>query len=286
MDFIEDVKNIRKGNIYYTTDTSIFKTMPVGNRTTSNSYVDELIERIRRKPLKMVIMVNRNFEIIEGQHRVKAVTFLNEEYKESGKPLVEIGFVVCENYGPGECLEYNGKRRNWTNSNTLKSKCDLGDVNYIIYDEFTKKYNLPHKELLSVLSGKEYGKKISDSFKNGLFVVGDIDQAHREAQMITEIVETNMIPLGVKSQPLGVYSTALQKIIRHEKYKHEDMINKLKMTYESRKEPLPKMGDTTGPILELEEIFNKYKRESDRVEFISVADKNKYILKNARKLVS
>jgi hypothetical protein len=266
---------------YHTTDLSIFKIMPKGNREIVPTHVNELERRFRRNILDVVIMVNERYEIIDGQHRYTALLRINKERVEAGLEPIAIEFIISKGYGVKECMELNGKSKNWNNSNIVRSKCSIGDKNYIHYRDFSNKYNLPHKETLAVLSGEKYSMKTCSDFKNGQFVVDSVSEAHKNAQMIRDIIDTGVVPIGRCEQGLGVYCSAILKIIHMDGYNHEEMVKKCGQ-FIKKNEVLPKYGNVVEPLLELEEIYN-YHRRGERFNFMSEREKNRHYLKEARK---
>lgn len=277
---------IVKDLVYYTTDLSVFKKLPIGNRDVDKGHLKQLVERVMRNPLRIILIVNDKFEVIDGQHRLNTIRLINQERLGDGLKPIGVEFVICENYGADECLEYNGKGRNWSNNDTMKSMCDRDSVDYITYMDFESEYLLNHKELLSILSGKSYSTTLTNDFKNGLFKVReDIEMAHTESDMIIELVKTKVIPIGNGGRPNSVCVIALLTLIRTEGYDHQKMLVQLKKSFDDKFQ-FKSYQNVSSAVILLENIYNDWNEGKNRFRFISEEKKNKYLLKEARKQYS
>lgn len=267
--------------IYETTDLSIFKIMEEGNRPIDWDHVKQLKERMGEKLLRTIIIVNKFMEIIEGQHRYSAIKKINEENLLKGLPLISIEFVICENYGVEECCEYNGKGKNWTNKNITEGGKILKIEEYEIYDEFVKKFNLPHNVTIGLLTGETTNAKSSYEFKNLKLKIVDINTSLDKANKIVEIVNTGVIPIGKSDQPISVFGLALLDIFNVDGYDHNRMVTKCKEYVQRENRSLRRLTNITEPLIEFEDIYN-YKEKSKTL-FISEKKKNAYLFKQMRK---
>lgn len=267
--------------IYETTDLSIFKFMEEGNRPIDWDHVKQLKERMGEKFLRTIIIVNKFMEIIEGQHRYSAIKKINEENRVKGLPLISIEFVVCEDYGVEECCEYNGKGKNWTNKNITEGGKILKIEEYEIYDEFVKKYNLPHNVTIGLLTGETTNAKNSYDFKNLKLKIVDINTSLDKANKIVEIVNTGVIPIGKSDQPISVFGLALLDVFNVEGYDHNRMVSKCKEYVQRENKSLRRLTNITEPLIEFEDIYNH--KEKSKTLFISEKKKNAYLFKQMRK---
>jgi hypothetical protein len=267
--------------IYETTDLTIFKFMEEGNRPIDWDHVKQLKERMGEKFLRTIIIVNKFMEIIEGQHRYSAIKKINEENRVKGLPLISIEFVVCEDYGVEECCEYNGKGKNWTNKNITEGGKILKIEEYKIYDEFVKKYNLPHNVTIGLLTGETTNAKNSYEFKNLKLKIVDINSSLDKANKIVEIVNTGVIPIGKSDQPISVFGLALLDVFNVEGYDHNRMVSKCKEYVQRENKSLRRLTNITEPLIEFEDIYNH--KEKSKTLFISEKKKNAYLFKQMRK---
>jgi hypothetical protein len=274
--------NVRVSDVIYeTTDLSIFKFMKEGNRPVDLDHVNQLKDRMKEKLLRTIIIVNKFMEIIEGQHRYTAIKKINEENTLKGLPLIPIEFVICEDYGVEECCEYNGKGKNWTNKNITEGGKILNISEYKIYDDFIKKYNLPHNVTIGLLTGETTNAKSSYDFKNLKLKIVDINSSLDKANKIVEIVNTGVIPIGKSDQPISVFGLALLDIFNVDGYDHSRMIRKCMEYVQRENRSLRRLTNITEPLIEFEEIYN-YK-EKFKISFISEKKKNAYLFKQMRK---
>ena len=73
------------GGVYMTYDYNIFKKM-LGNRELNERHVFRLKKSIRENYIPNAIIVNQSMEVVDGQHRLKALS-------ELGKP--DNAFNLC-----------------------------------------------------------------------------------------------------------------------------------------------------------------------------------------------
>lgn len=79
--------------IFETHDYSKFKKIPE-NRFVSKKYVAFLMDSMKQKYICIPICINKDFEIIDGQHRYEAIMQLE----------LPLYFFICEDYGLKEAL--------------------------------------------------------------------------------------------------------------------------------------------------------------------------------------
>lgn len=94
------------GSLFSTTDYSLFKKMR-GNRSISSN--PNLEEEIKEMGQLSPVMVNSNYEIIDGQHRVEVLKKLN-------KPVI---FIISDHIVPRTIISINSTQRNWKNEDYL-----------------------------------------------------------------------------------------------------------------------------------------------------------------------
>ena len=131
------------------------------NRELSEHHVQEVMDEITNKNLseENPVKVNREFEIMEGQHTVVAYERLEQpvRYIFSRMTIDDIG-------------RYNSSQKTWTSQDVLNHFCVRGFEDYTILYGFYKKYHYPISTLLVLLSG-EHTKQLYKDFKLGLFRV-------------------------------------------------------------------------------------------------------------------
>lgn len=112
--------------IHSTYDLSVFKILE-GNRNINAGNVDRLVKSIEENGfLQMPIIVNENYEVIDGQHRLEAARKLNSI----------IYYHKVNNYDLNTAITLNRNQSNWSLADYIRSYCDLGYKDYLKLQEF------------------------------------------------------------------------------------------------------------------------------------------------------
>lgn len=112
--------------IHSTADLSVFKILE-GNRNINLGNVERLVKSIEENGfLQLPIIVNENYEVIDGQHRLMAARKLNSI----------IYYHKVNNYDLKTAIVLNRNQSNWSISDYIKSYCDLGYKDYILLQQF------------------------------------------------------------------------------------------------------------------------------------------------------
>lgn len=145
-----------------TTDYNKFKLL-VGNRKIG----DDRITKIR-KSLEAVgyvlnpIIVNENFEIIDGQGRFTT-------FKEQGMP---IDYVIAIGAGVEECVNMNINQKPWSISDYIDSKADLGKEPYIRLRNLMQRYSMFNLDDIECAVSNRLGSRNED-IKLGIYTMTD-----------------------------------------------------------------------------------------------------------------
>jgi len=147
--------------IHSTADLSVFKILE-GNRNINLGNVDRLVKSIEENGfLQMPIIVNENYEVIDGQHRLMAAKKINSI----------IYYHKVNNYDLNTAITLNKNSANWSMSDFVKSYCDLGYKDYIKLQQFyevNKDFSLMTCAELTIL-GNQY-----DIYSRGNTERGDL----------------------------------------------------------------------------------------------------------------
>ena len=152
--------------VHTTTDYSQFKFIN-GNRDIVPLHVERLKKSMQKRYLFTIIVVNENMEIIDGQNRFTAIKDLG----------LELNYVIMKDYELVDVQELNKNNKSWKQADFLKGYIKLGFDDYIQYDNFQKKYQLPFNESMLLLSGQDNGQFVKDVFNQGNFKIKSLDKA-------------------------------------------------------------------------------------------------------------
>lgn len=164
--------------VYQTTDYSMFS-FARGNREVNELHLNRLLKSISKHYLFTIIIVNENFEVIDGQHRLACLKQLN----------LPVYFMILTGYGLDEIQIFNLNSRNWNNADYLSGFIDKGKQDYIDYKRFRTKYKFGHRESIFMLT-QSSGREVSvDSvcFNQGNFKIKDYTAACRMAESIYRV---------------------------------------------------------------------------------------------------
>ena len=229
---IEEVRQleISIGQIFKTNNYSKFKMLEENRNINQRNYA-KLVNSMKKEQLVIPIIVNENYEIIDGQHRYLAS-------KELGLPIY---YFVISGYGMDQVIRANLASSNWTKKDFLMSYVQEGKEEYARVYEIINKYDIKVSTFLRVLSTitNVNQKLLSKYFEDGTFKSTDLEKV--EEALIT-LEDFNFFK-GYKTKSFVV---AFLKLYTHPDYKHEKMLDKLK----ERKNRLTSRG-TSGEYLSL-----------------------------------
>jgi hypothetical protein len=156
-----------------------FKTLE-GNRKISETHVKNLADFISRRNLLMYnpILVNENFEVVDGQHRLEAA-------KQLGIPIY---YIIGEGLSYKDVGILNACSDDWEFQEYLNNYVANGQEEYIRLDHFKTRHNLKLKRIQFIMSPDQ--KRIFDEcFKIGTFVIiDDFEEYSSNIKKIDEII--------------------------------------------------------------------------------------------------
>jgi hypothetical protein len=245
--------------VFQTKDYSVFKLLK-GNRIINEINIERLKKSFSNAYLLAPIIVNKHYEIIDGQHRFAAA-------KDLGLP---INFIVEPDYGLREVQILNTNMKNWQKVDYLHAFCDLGYEEYIKMKEFMEEFpdfgiSAAERILINFSSGS-YGGQYNingkargrvRSFENGNFFIPDLQAAYDNARKI----------LDFKNYYEGfnrtVFVATMIGIFKNENYDHQRMIARLK----ANPTILEHCSNIAQYKLLLEEIYNFRSRDKVSLRF-------------------
>lgn len=168
------------GYIYRSYNYKQFKFSKV-NRAISDQHVDEIIKAIRNKQAKLpIIQVNPKLEIIDGQHRFKALVKL-------GLPIY---YYVDRQSDDESIIQINSKQNRWHLPQFIRARAAQGYPGYEELFELMQKYHslAAPSGIVAIFSGSEgwKGGTMTKKVQDGDFKFGDKDKAIRFLEKIAE----------------------------------------------------------------------------------------------------
>lgn len=239
------MKQVNK--ILQTKDYSIFKRIN-GNRNVDKNHVKNIRESMKEQDLMIPIIINSEFEVIDGQHRLQARNDL-------GLPVY---YVIVDGLGIRETQRVNINNKNWTANDFLNTYCELNYYHYKVYADFKKRFRFGHQETVMLLSGVSGGGEQVKEFSNGDFTVSNLEYATDVAEKIYQI---EPFYLGFKRRS---FIFAFCRALKNESFDFEEFINKL--SYQSSK--LVDCTNTVQYLKIIEEIYNFKRKIEDKIRLV------------------
>jgi len=238
--------------IHSTHDLSIFKNLN-GNRDLNIGNVDRIAKSIVDNGfLKVPIVVNENFEIIDGQHRVEAAKKVNSI----------VYYVKIKSYNLSTAILLNANASNWKTIDYVKSFCERGNINYIKLmqlHESNKDFGLNTCAELTtdyiyrLTLNKDNSK--SDVIKTGEFIYNDINDADYIFESMRKI--HGNIPEAKSS----IYCRTIKLCLKNAEFRLNDFV------YKANKYPdLYRKSNTISVIMaNIEHIYNYNNKTKKRI---------------------
>jgi len=234
-----------EAQVFSTKNYDLFKILN-GNRDVNLLHVERLKQSFAKHYLFNPILVNNNFEIIDGQHRFSAA-------KSLGLPI----YFIITTYGLKETQIFNTNSKNWKKEDYLDCYCKSGNSNYITFRSFMNEFpDFTITGIETILSNLYGGSKQTTllgkhaqarTFENGEFKVYDINYSY---EIIYKIIDYKQYYSNY-SQTLFVRT--LTQLFKNNNYNHSKMLTKLSIPNKFKLEP-----QTNGEayLTLLENIYN------------------------------
>lgn len=220
--------------VFKTNEYSLFSPMG-GNRNINKLHLQRLGKSMKEQYLIIPIIVNEDFQIIDGQHR-----FYNA--MDLGLPVY---YIINEGYALPEVQRLNTNMSNWKAEDYMIGYSDLGNINYIKYREYREKFKFGHPELRGMLSG-DFSSMNNILFKTGKFEVTNEDEFLAYARRFNDIQPY------YKNCKNRSFVQAMLALFRNPLFKFDTFMNKLK--FQNMK--LVDCATRKDYLMLLEDIYN------------------------------
>lgn len=238
--------------VYMTYNYDLFKTID-GNRTINQLHADRIASSMDEKQLVTPIIVNENFEVIDGQHRFTAC-------KEKKKPLY---YIICKGYGLADVHRLNEKSHNWDLKDFLEgystfARKDPRFQDYVILKQFIEENKISPKMGIYLTKGEMNEQDATTEFKNGYYKARELDLA----QIYLNQLEDFSVHFPEKYKT-NTFMKAFRTFSNSRKYNHDNMVKKLEHTGGS----LQNRSTISQYIELLSDIYNTRLNEKKRIYF-------------------
>ena len=198
------------------------------NRSINSLNLNKLIGSMKEEQLISPICVNENFEIIDGQHRVKAEESLN----------LPVYYYVSEGYSFDQMRRANLVGVTWKKDDFLKAYTEEGNPNYVTFDLIRNTYEINTTDLIKVLSKI---KTVSFSDLSIIFEKGNLEITDEEEKSVESFLEALKDFKFFKDYRKSKFVSAFLELYFYPLYKHEIMRERLKkrsavLTYQLNKD--------------------------------------------------
>lgn len=248
--------------LHQTKDYSIFKILK-SNRNTSSNHVLKLETSINEKNLTIdyPIIVNKNYEVLDGQHRLEACKQLN----------APIWYKFAIEMTEENISTVNSMGKSWSLKDYLNRMVGRGNENYIKFKEFMEWGNCNSENVaLKILNNIQYtlkdsgigaGGDLTNKFKIGKFIYPANDnQARKYVIQLKRLSE-----FTTKKNPYDrSLVSALDLISKTKNFDFDRLLSKL------QNYPIGVYRDYATLIDNLEKAYN-YNVQNDKKIFLNKA---------------
>lgn len=239
---LDNNKDTDVGTIYQTYDYDKFHFFG-WNRELNKTNIKKINKSIQEVGnLEIPIIVDPNYFIYEGQHRFYV-------WKENELPIT---YIIKDNLKPEHCQVINSKRRSWTTVDYIHYYAELGNTEYIWFEQLTNKYpTIPTTTLVGIVSTNTNiagGKTTKKIVEGKMKIRRDFEEMHKECEYVEALIPT--------MKKIGGRIECMTQAVRFF-YRHKDISNKRLMNQMlNRYRDMPPTAKTDQAIKDLEELYN------------------------------
>jgi len=202
--------------IKQTTNYKIFKRMR-GNREIFLPNIKNIGLSMERKNLLSVnpIIVNKNMEVVEGQHRLYIA-------QQNNLPI----FYFQTEADINDVIALNTASKNWTVIDFAKSYAERGYENYQFILDMHQKYELPIATIVAISKDMKYEENSfvsAKSFRSGELILG----AKERALIVEKCEMLNQLKPFFKKWNNRTFISAMLTVFKAKDFKMERLIYKL-----------------------------------------------------------
>lgn len=234
-------------HIQSTSDYSIFKTMD-GNRNVNTNHVKELQRLLvdnGNLTNQFPIVVNKDMEVIDGQHRLEALKGLGWEVAYTVEDGATLNMVRAINLG----------NKNWNWRDMAESYAALGNDEYKWFLKYCDRHGFNYSIAMK-FCGQNVDKRNSSDYYQGYLVIEHKTKAEEMAEHFKAAMQ--YVEEGMSPRDFGY---ALFKLRQSPFYNDERMLQKL----QEKGHTLPTKASQNDYMRKIEEIFNDHFSPENKV---------------------
>lgn len=219
------------------------------NREQSRGHIETLkqaFEEVGNLTKVQPILVNDQYQIIDGQHRFTACM-------ELGLPIY---FTMVSGLGVREARSMNILHRNWRVDDYARSYAEEGNPNYIKYLELKEDYGFSHSVLLAYIHNVIERSGGFKQFREGDLKIEDEPGIRARLDLLASIGEYTTL---VNNRE---FALAILRASKVEGYDHRRMLKKVRLHGEAM---LKRYGSIDDNLRQLEAIYNYAMPEANRL---------------------
>jgi len=236
------------GKIYSTTDYSIFK-YRIDNREIKSDKVTLIAKSIKQIGLKSPILVDSDYQVHDGQHRLAACKLLNRP----------VHFIIDQDpMSTMSIAELQSTTTSWKTHDYAKSFAASGNKNYILYEQIKNLYpEFGHTTLIALLCDHT-GRNKSDeaNFRNGTLSITNTKKTIETIEMLRKIAPF------YKNYCRRAFILAFLKMKNHPEFNYKRFMRKLPMRCKS----IHDFSKSEDFVNVLQDIYNW--KETKKVLFV------------------
>lgn len=199
--------------IYTTFDYSKFNQLSY-NREVNNIHVKQLAVDIEKNGLILPLTVDRDFNIIDGQHRFLAC-------RELGRP---IKYHLVETDVDVALTTLNNVRRSWKLSNWIDYWADKGKVDYCNVRQYSKTSGIPITLTCEIFSPTKSGS--TRTIKSGYYVM--TNQSIKTGKMIVKTINLCEEIIGLEAKKRAFIRAIKEVVMRNDNFIPERLVTSMK----------------------------------------------------------
>lgn len=249
------------GKIYEETNYKLFKHLN-GNRDINEKVVAKLVKSMSKSGwVGSPIIVNSNFEVLDGQHRCEAARITNTPIKY---------MIESKNLDISDVQEINSTQSKWTELDRIKSKADTGNINcknfLALHNEFCKHkgHVLSTNVIVFVITNKLVTRADSVSRDDFECPIEKMDEYREKLRSIERCAVEFKRRVGNLGRT-DYFGSAVLFMLNNGA--EEDRLIKGLRTYTG---DIMSVGNTRGTIRQLEDVYNYRNRK--KMYFLSKFD--------------